>query len=367
MLLLRRLWRVLLSGLLAGVAVLAPWEPSGAGRTRIQGIPPYAEHPDTVWIWISPAEIAALPTTGAAWAAVLAEADAPLRIPPNLGDERDRGNLQLLAKAYVYARTGIRRYRKWVIETTLESVGTEDAGRTLGLGRNLLATLIAAQLVGLESTPWGPAFGEWLAAVRSEVLLDGRSLIETHEDRPNNWGTYAGASRMAAALYLRDFEDFERAVQVFRGYLGDRSAWSAFSYGSDLSWHADPAHPVPINPMGATLLGRSVDGVLPDDQRRAGVFQWPPPVSNYPYGALQGAVAQAVIAARQGHPSFELEDAALLRALRWLEDEMGAPLQGDDAWVGHVMNHFLGSDLPAPVPAEPGKNMGWTDWTHPSP
>jgi hypothetical protein len=119
--------------------------------------------------------------------------------------------------------------------------------------------------------------------------------------------------------------------------------------------------------MGATLLGRSVDGVLPDDQRRAGVFQWPPPVSNYPYGALQGAVAQAVIAERQGHPAFELEDAALLRALRWLEDEMGAPLQGDDAWVGHVMNHFLGTSFPAPVPAEPGKNRGWTDWTHPSP
>jgi hypothetical protein len=110
-----------------------------------------------------------------------------------------------------------------------------------------------------------------------------------------------------------------------------------------------------------------VDGVLPDDQRRAGVFAWPPPVSNYPYGALQGAVAQAMIAERQGHPAWALEDAALVRALRWLEDEMGSPIQGDDAWLGHAVNHFLGTDFPAPVPAEPGKNMGWTDWTHPSP
>jgi hypothetical protein len=31
------------------------------------------------------------------------------------------------------------------------------------------------------------------------------------------------------------------------------------------------------------------------------------------------------------------------------------------------VNHFCGTDLPAPVPAPPGKNMGWTDWTHPSP
>lgn len=367
MILLRGRWRLLLSGLLGVAVVLAAWEPGGAGRPRFKGVPRYREHPDTVWIWLSPGEIAALPAAGPAYEALLAAADTPLPDPPNLGDERDRGNLQLLAKAYAYARTGAPRYRTAVIDIAFQAMGTEDAGRTLGLGRNLLATLIAAQLVGLESTPWGPYFTAWLDGLRTEELLDGRSLVETHEDRPNNWGTYAGASRMAADLYLRDFEDFDRAVQVFRGYLGDRSAWSGFEYGPDLSWHADPANPVPINPLGATLLAHSVDGVLPDDQRRAGVFQWPPPVSNYPYGALQGAVAQAVIADRQGHPAWQLEDAALVRALRWLADEMGAPIQGDDAWLGHVVNRFCGTDFPAPVPAEPGKNMAWTDWTHPSP
>jgi hypothetical protein len=352
---------LLLVALLAGAL-----EPAGAGRKRLV-VAPYAEHPDTVWIWISPEEIAALPDSGPAWDALLAEADAPFPSPPDLGDERDRGNLQLLAKAYAFQRTRLNHYRYTVIQRTVASMGTEDAGRTLGLGRNLLATLIAAQLVGLESTDYGPAFGAWLDAVRTEELLDGRNLVETHEERPNNWGTYAGASRMAAALYLRDFDEFESALQVFRGYLGDRSAWAGFSFGADLSWHADPARPVPINPRGATILGYSVDGVLPDDQRRAGSFQWPPPVSNYPYGALQGAVAQALIAHRQGVPAFQLHDAALARALRWLEDEMGSPLQGDDVWVGHVMNRFCGTDFPAPVPAEPGKNMGWTDWTHPSP
>jgi hypothetical protein len=358
--------RLLLVALLGGALVPIAWEPAGAGRKRL-AIPPYAEHPDTVWIWISPQEIAALPASGPAWTALLAEADTPFPSPADLGDERDRGNLQLLAKAYVYQRTRLERYRHVVIERAVHSMGTEDAGRTLGLGRNLLATLIAAQLVGLESTGYGPAFREWLDAVRTEELLDGRDLVETHEERPNNWGTYAGASRMAAALYLRDFDEFDAALEVFRGYLGDRSAWEGFTYGTDLSWHADPAHPVPINPRGATLLGHPVDGVLPDDQRRAGPFQWPPPVSNYPYGALQGVVAQALIAHRQGVPAWELEDAALVRALRWLEDEMGAPLQGDDAWLGHIVNHFCGTDLPAPVPAPPGKNMGWTDWTHPSP
>jgi hypothetical protein len=359
--------RILLVALLGGALAPIPWDLAGAGRRRGAEIPPYAEHPDTVWIWISPAEIAALPDSGPAWDAILADADAALYAPPDLGDERDRTALQLLAKAYAYQRTGIGRYRNTVISKVVNSMGTEDTGRTLGLGRNLLATLIAAQLVGLEMTPWGPAFRDWLDAVRTEELLDGRNLIETHEERPNNWGTYAGASRMAAALYLRDFDEFDGALRVFRGYLGDRSAWAGFSYGADLSWHANPALPVPINPPGAMLLGHPVDGVLPDDQRRAGPFQWPPPVSNYPYGALQGAVAQALIAHRQGVPAWQLYDSALVRALRWLEDEMDSPLQGDDAWVGHVVNHFCGTDFPAPVPAQPGKNMGWTDWTHPSP
>lgn len=49
-----------------------------------------------------------------------------------------------------------------MLEIAFLAMGTEDAGRTLGLGRNLLATLIAAQLVGLESPPWGPYFTAWL-------------------------------------------------------------------------------------------------------------------------------------------------------------------------------------------------------------
>jgi hypothetical protein len=37
---------------------------------------------------------------------------------------------------------------------------------------------------------------------------------------------------------------------------------------------------------------------------------------------------------------------------------------GDDEWQMHVVNHVYRVNLPAPSPARPGKNMGWTDWTH---
>ena len=29
-----------------------------------------------------------------------------------------------------------------------------------------------------------------------------------------------------------------------------------------------------------------------------------------------------------------------------------------------MINHFYGTKFAAPTPSQPGKNMGWTDWTH---
>jgi hypothetical protein len=104
--------------------------------------------------------------------------------------------------------------------------------------------------------------------------------------------------------------------------------------------------------------------VLPDDQRRAGGFTWPPPKENYVWEALQGALAQAVILDRAGYDCWEWSDQALLRAVTWLHEECDYPASSDDTWQPHVVNFFYGSDFPAPVPSNPGKNVGWTDWTH---
>jgi hypothetical protein len=91
---------------------------------------------------------------------------------------------------------------------------------------------------------------------------------------------------------------------------------------------------------------------------------WPPPRENYVWEALQGAVAQAVILHRAGHDAFDWGDRALLRAVEWLHQHAQYPAEGDDEWVPHVINHFYGTDFPAPLPANPGKNIAWTDWTH---
>ncbi|NUM65113.1 hypothetical protein HUU39_07515 [candidate division KSB1 bacterium] len=178
------------------------------------------------------------------------------------------------------------------------------------------------------------------------------------------FATHAGASRAAIAAYLGDRAELDRVAQVFKGWLGDRSAYAGFTFG-DLSWQADTAHPVAINPKGALKNGRNIDGVLPDDQRRGGPFRWPPPQENYVYEALQGALVQAVILHRAGYPVWEWQDQALLRAFVWLHAQANFPATGDDSWQTHLINHFYHTDFPAPVPSRPGKNAGWTDWTHP--
>ena len=46
---------------------------------------------------------------------------------------------------------------------------------------------------------------------------------------PNNWGTHAGARRVAADLYLGDVTDLADAARVLQGCLGDRASYAGFS------------------------------------------------------------------------------------------------------------------------------------------
>ncbi len=333
-----------------GAAVCGPPVPPGGG------------------IWTSRAELARLPMAGPAWRQLKAAADAGLG-KAEIANQNSNHDVRTLAAALVYARTGDERYRAKAADAVMAAIGTEQGDRTLALGRNLVSYVIAADLIDFKS--YDPAreqqFREWLSAVRF-AALDGRTLIGTHDQRPNNWGTHAGASRVAAALYLGDRADLDRAAQVFRGWLGNRVAYSAFSYDGDLSWQADPEQPVGINPAGATRDGHRLDGAIPDDMRRGGPFAWPPVHTNYPWGALEGALAQAELLSRAGYDVWNWSDRALLRAAQFLDDldrEAGGWwATGDDEWMPWVINHAYGASFRAALPARPGKNLGWTDWVY---
>jgi len=312
------------------------------------------------YIWISPEELSTLPMSGKAWDNLLEYAHKST-VAPDLSNQNDMVNVCVLAKALVFARTGEAHYRDEVVATCMAAIGTEDGGRTLALGRELIAYVLAADLVRMPQSE-NEIFEKWLRACLTK-RLSGRTLVSTHEDRPNNWGTHAGASRVAVAAYLRDAQELERCARVLRGYLGKRDRYTGFKYG-DLSWQADPKHPVGINPKGSKKGAFSIDGVIPDDQRRGGSFSWPPPKENYVYEALQGVLSQAVILDRAGYDVWSWGDKAILRSYDWLHSEAGFPAEGDDAWQSSIINYYYGRDFPVVIPSKPGKGVGFADWTH---
>jgi hypothetical protein len=329
-----------------------------AGTTRPAGV--------VTGIWTSPAELAARPVSGAAWDNVKRAADGSAA--PAIANQDSDHDVQTMAAALVYARTGARAYRDKAAAGIAAAIGTEAGGRTLALGRNLPGYVIAADLIGLGGYDGAldDRFRGWLAGVRT-ATLSGDTLTSTHEQRPNNWGTHAGAARVAADAYLGDTADLDRAARVFHGWLGDRGAYAGFKYG-DLSYQADPSAPVGVNPAGATKDGVSVDGALPDDMRRGCSFQPVPCHTDYAWEAMQGAVVQAELLARRGYDAWGWSDRALLRAatyLRNLDAQFGGWwVQADDRWQPFLLNKaYAGAGLPQGATASIGKNMAFTDWT----
>lgn len=314
-------------------------------------------------LWIDRDRLTVLPMEGAAWDALVAASRAETR-RPDLSDQDDPTNVRVFAKALVAARTGDDALAGAVRQALARVRGTERDANALAVARELSSYVLAADLVGLDG-PERVEFEAWLRGLR-ERHFEGRTLRSTHEDRPNNWGTHAGASRLAVALYLGDAAEVRRAAHVFRGWTGERDGWRGFAFGSG-AWQAGFFRRYAVNPAGATRRGHPIGGVLPDDQRRGGGFRWPPPRENYVYEALQGAAVQALLLERAGHDAWCWGDRALLRAFRWLHDVADYPAEGDDTWLPHLVNHVYGTRFPAPIPSRPGKALGFTDWTHAGP
>ncbi|WP_221801441.1 alginate lyase family protein [Oceanobacter mangrovi] len=313
------------------------------------------------YLWIDAERLSSLPMSGAGWENLYKTAQQPAGYP-NLSDQDDPTNVIVMAKALVYARTGDEKLRQEVIASCLRAIGTDKKGRVLEVSKELMAYILAADLVKLPDDA-NSRFKQFLITTLIREFPSGKTIRSTHEVRPNNWGTYAGATRIAIAGYLGDSKEVARAAKVFKGWLGDESIYAGFRFKDD-SWQADANHPTGINPPGATKYGHSIDGVLPDDQRRGGSFSWPPPKENYVYTALQGAMAQAVLLDRMGYPVWQWQDKALLRAFNWLYTVADYPAVGDDTWLPFLVNFYYDSDFPVAETSKPGKNAGWTDWTH---
>jgi hypothetical protein len=333
----------------------------------------------TIGVWLTPAEIRGLPMSGPAWENVKRAADAALP-RPHVSDQNSLHDTSTLAVALVAVRTGDPLYRRKAADAINSAIGTEtlpsDAGSPhLPICRNAPAYIVAADLIdlgGLDSVK-DTLFRTWIKALRDTSYAGERPARLIYEQRASNHGTMCGAARAAISRYLRDEADLARTAQVLRGWFGDRQSFVFSNYppGSE-TYMPDPSQPRPINPVGATKGGQNVDGMLPAEHARCGTFRWPPCYTYYAWGGLAGAVVNAEILRRAGYADvFQWGSRALLRAYTRLHELSKVdPIwwreatRGDDSWQPWLVNHIYGTAFPAVSPTRPGRNMGWTDWTH---
>jgi hypothetical protein len=327
-------------------------------------------------------ELLSLPTSGAAWDGLKAAADGDWGTPDLCDQDVKHGSLAL-AGALVYARTGVAAYATKTHAAIMAALGTERSTCSiLAIGRQLGGYVLAADFSNLAGAD-DEAFRTWLAGMRTRSFTDHprwQTLAGTDADSANNWGAFAGASRIAASLYLGDGADVAAAAAILRGFLGDRGAWAGFRGQGDTNdiltdairvWACDasPAGFVPINPA-CSHTGINLDGAIVNDVSRDGAgLTWPvgPTGIGYTLESLQGLVLQTELLYRNGYPdAWAWSDNALERAARLVSRNGAAGgttwnIASVNCYVPWILNYRYGLKLPT-KPAGYGRIFGYTDW-----
>lgn len=319
-------------------------------------------------IWISTEEIMRLPMSGPAWGRVLSAANS------NWGsvclyDNNCTHDVNTLAGALVAVRMNDNVMRNKVI-TGLQAATKSDLSRALELSRGLQTYIIAADIIGYHDV----GFENW---VRQMLTVDipghsGNGVLGTALNSSNNWGGHARASVAAAAIYLNDANYKQKLLTAYKAFIGMPSVGNTLVY-NDTNWHFDPNNKSGVNRIGSVRSGVNISGVLPEDWRRSAEYKWPPSTSGYMWEGMQGFVVTAVILHRAGMLPFNSGDNAVMRAMDVLyakgEASLNNPIyinsaSADDTWIPWVVNYYLKEKRYPTEVANPGKNMGWTDWTH---
>jgi hypothetical protein len=302
-------------------------------------------------------------TAGSAWTNVVnAATDRSGGV--DLADQDNTHAARTLAAALVFARTGDTGERDRVVAALRQLPSASLSGaRVLSVARQLGGYAIAADLVGYRDS----GFATWIGGMRTTYIGNhGRwvTLSGTSEDSPNNWGAWAMASRIAVSAYLGDTADLQRAATVFRGFVGERSAYAGFRHTSDYdpTWGCGDAAWVPINPASC---GDRSGAVLEDISRSAGSY---PSVDRtgltYSWEVLGGATLSARLLQRAGYTDvWQWGDRALLRAATFLHDHGGyTPAYRANQYIPHEINRAYGVSLGPLGSVGYGRQFGFTDF-----
>jgi len=196
-------------------------------------------------VFVSRAEVAALPTSGPAWEAVRAAALKPWGTP-TIANQDSTVDTDTLAGALVAVRLDDDALRAKVRAQLAALVASHPYERVLALSRELPSYVIAADLVGLE----GEADAAFDAFLREALTHDmtghsgGTDLHSTALRSPNNWGTMARGAAAVAYAYLDDDE----------GLAAIAAAQEAWLTGHPANCATPPptGTPTPLRPWAST-------------------------------------------------------------------------------------------------------------------
>lgn len=321
-------------------------------------------------LWASPAELATRPMSGAPWEWVKNAADAANPDSANVSDQDSNNNVEILAAAIVYARTGIQSYKDKVVSAIKklihEGKPSEPSADCLAWARETGAYALAADLIEYRT----PEFKTWLRNIVEIWRTDtNETLLEMYKRRPNNHGTQAFGCLVSVYAYLQDIVRLNEVRDYWiKGILGTNPGYTYGGPNNDLSWQADTTNFFQINPKGAMKKGLNIDGIMPDDMRRNGSFSNPPPskTTSYHWEALQGIVMAARVLGRIGKPIWDVGDSAIYRAfhvleVRWEEKYGDWAAEGDDEWMLPFIDAAYGSSFSKDQKRlwDHGKNAGW--------
>jgi hypothetical protein len=341
-------------------------------------------------IWVDPAELMRLPTSGAAWNRILTDA-ARDHGPANIADQDSKHDVYTLAAALACARAN--QYCDKARQGVLDAIGSETGGRWLAVGRNLGAYVIAADLLDLRADgipgSEGTRVQEWMQGWLTRQLSDNNtSALRPFEPfhASANAAAQEGFAFAAVAAYLHDAAALDRAWNAFRTFVCDPGAPDDehIYLGPPVrdGWTHDSERPCAVNPAGtrktvpAGVQGAGgtyrIDGALVGDMRRGGVFQWKPGYTDYPWVGLEGLIPAAVILDRAGFPAFQVADRAVLRTHDYLWQLRNST--GEARWfdgtrareIVHLVNVVYGTSFPVNDVTGGGRTVGYTAWTHPT-
>jgi hypothetical protein len=338
-----------------------------------------------IGMWISTSELMDLPTSGAAWDKMRTAANGSWGTP-DLKDQNNKHDINTLAGALVYARTGDTSLRSKVRDGILAAKRTLDesgdwqtVNGVLAAGRQIGAYVISADLIDLKNydASANNEFRSWLTTIRTtNIGTHGRwkAITFTCENAAANWSAFACASRIAASIYLGDTADVDRSALIIRAELGERNAYPAdapgrngyfqHTAGYQSSWACADANWTGINPP-CVKSGINIDGALVEDASRGGgccVLQGDGIM--YPWEALQGLFVSAELlyrTGRYGNP-YDWSNQALKRAMDMMQ-RSGWGITNVASYVPWLANDRYGTSYPQ-LARSTGRIMGWGNWLY---